>query len=143
MQEQDAFCVSEIEKNNFSQPWTQSAFVKASQDKNYVYLVALDEDQIVGYAGCVISYDESDITNIAVMDEYRRMGIACELLQQMFKLLSQKGVSTVFLEVRQSNFAAQNLYNSVGFESVGIRKQFYQKPVEDAIVMKLELKKEI
>lgn len=139
MKEEDTFCVADIEQNNFSQPWSQSAFLKASCDDNYIYLVGLDEDRIVGYAGCLISCDEGDITNIAVCDGYRRMGIAGELLKQIFKLASEKGVISIFLEVRQSNIPAQALYNSVGFEAVGIRKNFYEKPSEDAIIMKYEI----
>lgn len=140
MQEEDTSGVTEIEKKNFSQPWSQAAFSQAVCDNNYIYLVALDGDRIVGYAGCLISCDEGDITNIAVVDEYRRMGIAGELLKQIFKLTSEKGISSIFLEVRQSNAAAQCLYKSAGFEPVGIRKQFYQKPSEDAVVMKYEIK---
>lgn len=139
MQEKDTFSVADIEQSNFSQPWSQSAFSKAAGDDNYIYLVALDGCRIVGYAGCIISYDEGDITNIAVHDEYRRMGIACELLQQIFKIASEKGVVRIFLEVRQSNVSAQSLYNSVGFETVGIRKKFYEKPSEDAIIMKYDI----
>lgn len=140
MQEQDTFSVAEIEASNFSQPWTQMAFSKAVCNDNYIYIVALDGPQIVGYAGCLISCDEGDITNIAVLNDYRRMGIASELLKQIFRLASEKGVVSIFLEVRQSNTTAQSLYNSIGFEMVGIRKDFYQKPSEDAIVMKYDIK---
>ena len=139
MQEQDTFDVSEIEQENFSQPWTQSAFSNAVQDDNYIYLVALDKDAVVGYVGCLVSFDEGDITNIAVRNQYRKMGIAKELLQQIVRLASDKGVKSVFLEVRESNHAAQKLYDSVGFVPVGMRKKFYEKPVEDAIVMKKEI----
>ena len=142
MQEQDVSCVSEIEQNNFSQPWTESAFLKATEDDNYIYLVALDDEQIVGYAGCLTACGEGDITNIAVRADYRRMGIASELLKQICILASGKGITTIFLEVRQSNVSAQTLYDSIGFEAVGIRKRFYQKPEEDAVIMKYEIKNE-
>ncbi len=142
MQEDDTLRVSEIESNNFSQPWTQNAFNEAIRNENFLYLVALDDEKLVGYSGCIIGYDEADITNIAIDDEYRRMGIATELLKQLFILLSQKNITSVFLEVRQSNIVAQSLYNSIGFEPVGIRKMFYKKPEEDALLMKYELKNE-
>ena len=139
MQEKDTVYVSEIEQENFSQPWTQAAFLKAMEDNNYIYLVALDGEKVVGYAGCVIACDECDITNIAVRIDYRRMGIANELLKQIIQLVSRDNVQRVFLEVRKSNIAAQNLYVGVGFEAVGVRKQFYSIPTEDAIIMKYEL----
>lgn len=133
---EDAGSMAELERKVFSEPWSCADFEKACQDSNYIYIVALDKTKIVGYAGCVISYEDADITNIAVEDEYRRMGIAETLLEVMARLTGEKGVSNIFLEVRESNQAAKSLYVKKQFTEIGIRKNFYRFPTEDAILMK-------
>lgn len=140
MKPEDAVTVAEIEKANFSQPWTKEAFANAASDSNYVYLVALDNDIIVGYAGCTIACEEGDVTNIAVSEAYRKMGIGKELLKQLVIYAKKRGALELFLEVRSSNIPARALYGNMGFEAVGTRKNFYQKPTEDAVLMKLIIK---
>ena len=98
------------------------------------FLVAEVEGRVVGFlVARDIDREESEILNLAVVPEFRRQGIAQELLQ-MF-LNAKKGV--IFLEVRESNQAARNLYKLLGFQEVGIRSQYYDRPLESAIVMKL------
>ena len=129
--------VAAMEKENFSEPWSREAFSDTLKKEEYVYLVALYEGSVAGYAGAVISFDEGSITNIAVGDKYRRMGIGKELMLQMAKILKEKNVTQIFLEVRESNEAARELYRICGYEDVGMRKNFYAKPTENAVVMKL------
>lgn len=135
MECKDAVCVAQIEKKSFSQPWPEAEFAKASAADNYIYLVAEHNDRIIGYAGCVFAADEADITNIAVDEAVKRMGIGRKLLECLTDQAHKAGLVKIFLEVRVSNLAAIGLYTSSGFERAGIRKNFYAKPVEDAIIM--------
>ena len=131
--------VARIEAATFSEPWSVKAFEDAVASDNYIYIVALDNDKVVGYAGCVMSMGEADITNIAVSDEYRRMGIGNELLGQLIKQMKNHTIDKAFLEVRESNNSARMLYINSGFSEIGVRKNFYRKPDENAILMELTI----
>ena len=131
--------VAAIEAHTFSEPWSVKAFEDAVNSNDYIYIVALDKDKVIGYAGCVVSMGEADITNIAVHNEYRRMGIGNELLCQLVKQMKIQGIGKVFLEVRESNNSARMLYSSNGFVEIGMRKNFYRKPDENAILMELTI----
>lgn len=131
--------VAALEKECFSEPWSRDAFGDTLNKDEYIYIVALYEGNVAGYAGAVVSIDEGSITNIAVSDEKRRMGIGKELMLQMTKLLKERNVTQIFLEVRESNEAARELYRLCGYSDVGMRKNFYNKPTENAIVMKLDI----
>lgn len=136
----DAKQVFAIEKKCFSQPWSESDFEKTVDDDNYLYLTALDSDKVVGYAGLVMSIPEGDITNIAVDYEYRHLGIGEQLLTSLITLGCEKGLEDIYLEVRESNENAINLYKKAGFEQIGIRKNFYQLPSENALLMSKKIK---
>lgn len=135
MEERDAAPTAEIEKTVFSQPWSEQAFRDAVNDDHYVCIVAEHGGRIVGYAVCIVSADGADITNIAVDAGYRRLGIADKLLEQLMLLLERRKVPTLYLEVRQSNAQARRLYERKGFAPIGVRRNFYQKPAEDALLM--------
>ena len=128
-----------LENISFSEPWSRQAFLETIGNEEYIYLVALSDEKVVGYAGCVIALDEGNITNIAVDTDYRRVGIGNELMKQLKNILVKRAVSSIFLEVRESNEAAKTLYKSCGYDTVGIRKNFYSKPQENAVVMKLDI----
>jgi ribosomal-protein-alanine N-acetyltransferase len=103
------------------------------------FLVALDDnDKVVGYAGVQIILDEGYITNVAVRPECRRQGIAAKLLQVFLDFAKANKLAFLTLEVRASNYDAIALYGSRGFRSVGRRKNYYEHPKEDAIIMTLE-----
>ena len=131
--------VAAIEQISFSEPWSEQAFMDTLDNEEYIYLVALFENEVVGYAGCVISLDEGSVTNIAVHKDYRQIGIGEELMMQLRKQLILKAVKQIFLEVRESNVAARTLYHKCGYEEIGLRKNFYRKPDEHGIVMRLEI----
>lgn len=135
MEARDAAYVAELEKKVFSQPWSEKAFRDTIDNDDYIYIVAEHENAIVGYAGCIVSADGADITNIAVAENYRRMGIAEELLRQTETLVRKRHAQAVYLEVRQSNTGARRLYEKNGFTQIGVRRNFYQKPLEDALLM--------
>ena len=105
------------------------------QQQDTLYLVAQQDGKVAGYCGLLQSFDEADITNVAVHPEYRRLGIACQMLEQLMEQGATRGIQRYTLEVRVSNTAAVKLYQKLGFASVGIRKNFYAFPTEDAMIM--------
>lgn len=135
MQQEDVKDVAEIEKQCFSEPWSEKAFADTVSDDNYLYIVAECDGRTVGYVGGIMSAPDTDITNIAVKEQYRRMGIGQELMRQFAGILASKDIHNIFLEVRESNEPAINLYREQGFEQVGMRKNFYAKPTENALIM--------
>ena len=134
--EEDAEAIAGIESEAFSMPWSVNAFTDAIKSKNYIYLTAFNDNEIVGYAGCTVVGDEGDITNIAVDKNYSKRGIGEMLIRRLIEEADDCGIGQIFLEVRASNIAAQALYTKVGFEMIGTRRNFYQKPTEDACLMK-------
>lgn len=133
--------VAQIEREAFSTPWSEQAFADTLIDSKYIYLVALHEEKIVGYCGAYYVLDEADITNIAVEDKYKGRGIGDQLIKCIISKCMEKSCSSLFLEVRKSNIPALGLYKKAGFEEIGIRKDFYEKPIEDAVLMKLNIEK--
>lgn len=135
MEEADLAEVAAIERENFSRPWTEEGFRKAVVDTHTRYLSAFLDEVLVGYIGMWIALDEGEITNVSVKKEYQGQKIGFHLLRRLLEEGEQLGVSAYFLEVRKSNQAAIALYERSGFEQAGIRKNFYEDPVEDGIVM--------
>jgi ribosomal-protein-alanine N-acetyltransferase len=135
MCEQDLEQVARIEKEIFSVPWSEKSFADACSEPENVYLVCDCDGKIAGYCGMWTVLGEGNITNMAVAEEYRRKGIAAKLMEELLKRGHEKGVTIFFLEVRESNTAARTLYENAGFSQIGIRKRFYERPVENAIVM--------
>lgn len=135
MKEEHLDKVAQIEKETFSTPWTRQGFLDAIYQDCCCYLVVLADNQVVAYCGLYQSMDEADITNVAVSRDYRNQGIARVMLTELMDMGRRRGIVNFTLEVRVSNVAAQRLYTGLGFESVGIRKDFYRNPVEDANIM--------
>lgn len=135
MQVQDAPNVAMLEKEIFSQPWTEQGFVDALNLGNTVFLVAEENKKIAGYIGMYESLDEGEITNVAVAPAMRCHGIGEQLLQETIKIAERQGIARIVLEVRVSNNSAIRLYERNGFKECGIRKGFYELPKEDAYIM--------
>ncbi|MDO5383067.1 MAG: ribosomal protein S18-alanine N-acetyltransferase [Eubacteriales bacterium] len=135
MEERDIDEVESIEKKTFSVPWSATSFLDASQKSDNIYLVCEIEGSIAGYCGVWTVLGEGNITNVAVAENFRRRGVARSLFDEMERQARAKAVDIFFLEVRTSNEAARKLYESLGYKQIGIRKRFYERPVEDAIVM--------
>lgn len=127
--------VAAVEAATFPTPWSRDAF--ASEMKNVAarYLVAERDGTIIGYAGAWIILDESHITNIAVLQAERGKGIGRALTAGLMQYLSNLGAAYATLEVRKSNEVAQNLYKSLGFIKLGVRKRYYEDNDEDALIM--------
>lgn len=135
MTEDDVDQVGEIEESIFPLPWSKKSFQEAVNRKNTIYLVAESEGEILGYCGLWNIIGEGEITNVAVKTGHRRRKIARGLLEQLMHMGVEEGVEAFTLEVRVSNMAAIRLYESLGFVTEGIRKNFYEKPQEDALIM--------
>ena len=131
--------VVQIENACFSQPWSESSFRDSLSREDTIFLVCENADGITGYMGMYISFDEANITNVAVFPECRKQGIGEKIVSQAKQTVQEMAVNTIFLEVRVSNIPAISLYKKMEFEILGIRKNFYEHPIEDAIIMKVGL----
>lgn len=150
MQESDLKEVLGIEASSFSCPWTaemfRQEFLTTPISSCFVAKVRrrgsdapVRDPGALGYICCWVVWDEMQVANLAVHPGWRRKGIGRLLMQNALQSGSQREVRKVFLEVRASNSAAQDLYRGLGFQVVGIRKGYYQFPPEDAYVMALEM----
>ena len=135
----------QIEAACFSLPWSAQSFSDSICREDTLFLVCEMPEtdgsgKIAGYIGMYQSFDEGSITNVAVFPEYRKQGIGNLLVQNMKEQARSASVETIFLEVRVSNIPAISLYEKMGFEKLGIRKNFYEHPTEDAYIMSCKLK---
>lgn len=135
MEEGDLDQVCAIEEETFSMPWSRKSFQDTISYYHTLFLVAELDGEIAGYCGCYQSLEEAEITNIAVRRQLQGHGIGRRLLMELMRLGKEQGAFAYTLEVRVSNQAAIHLYESLGFVSFGIRKNFYEKPREDAMIM--------
>ncbi|QOV20869.1 ribosomal protein S18-alanine N-acetyltransferase [Blautia liquoris] len=135
MQLDDLEQVLPIEESNFSVPWTANGFFSFLIREDVHLLVAEENGQVLGYCGAILTPPESDITNICVRMDSRRRGIAVELFSKLKNDLLSKNITTIHLEVRESNQAALQLYKKLGFVQDGLRPRYYEVPVEDAVLM--------
>lgn len=125
-----------IEEQCFPIPWTKEDFKREIFVNNLAhYFVAEFEDKIIGYAGMWHIVTEGHITNIAVLHDYRRMGVGQMLLSKQIEFAKQMQMIGITLEVRISNEAAQKLYTRNGFKPEGFRKRYYTDTGEDAVIM--------
>lgn len=128
--------VAELERICFSAPWSRNMLAEELDNALSAFLVALDGDgKVVGYAGVQVILDEGYITNVAVRPEWRRRGVAGKLLQVFLDFAQANHLAFLTLEVRESNYGAIALYGSRGFRSVGRRRNYYEHPREDAVIM--------
>lgn len=132
----------ELEKICFSLPWTADMIRSELNNPSCLYLAAVDGDTLVGYIGVQTVLDEGYINNVAVRPEYRRKGIAAALISLLINEARAIGLAFMTLEVRESNAPAIALYEKLGFTTVGRRKNYYEKPREDAILMTIFFTKE-
>lgn len=135
--------VMEIERYSFIDPWSAYAFRSELTDNPYaVYFVALEGEQVLAYIGGWLITDELHITNLAVDNNYRKRGIALDLLDRILEFSWQEGIRRATLEVRVSNSSAINLYRKKGFVAIGQRPGYYLNNNEDALIMWKEIEGE-
>lgn len=142
MTEKDVKAVCEIEKECFSHPWSEDGIRQELFNGSARFFVAEKMGRTVGYMGMHIVLDECYIANVAVLPSNRRQGIAQRLLANAVEISSGEGCSFISLEVRVSNGGAIALYEKNGFEKMGERKNFYQDPTENALIMTKTFDKE-
>ena len=135
MMPEDVVQVHQIEEACFSTPWSLENFKAIFRYEYNHYLTAWDGEEIVGFIGLMEVAGEGDITNVAVLPSHRKRGIGDQLVSSMIALAKEREISKIMLEVRASNEAAIHLYEKYGFEFLCIRKNYYQKPTEDANIM--------
>ncbi len=139
---EDAGKLSKIEEESFSVPWSEDALSDTISRKDSVFFKAEVRGTVCGYIGAYFALDEWYITNVAVLRDYRRRGIAKELISALLREADKRDASFLTLEVRTGNIAAISLYEKLGFERVGMRPRFYTEPVEDAVLMTFFLRKD-
>ena len=130
--------IAEIEKLCFNDPWSENSVASELDNKLSYWLVALDGDKVAGYVGSQTVLDWTDMMNIAVHPDYRRQGIAEALVSELQSALKDHGSRCLTLEVRASNAPAIALYEKLGFSQVGLRKNYYRNPKEDALILRKE-----
>jgi len=135
----DVSAVIELDKLSFTLPWPERSFKFELTDNpaSRCWVVEQD-DKIVGMIVAWLLVDEAHIATIATHPEYRRQGVAKKLLLYALRYMSKEGAVNSFLEVRESNVAAQTMYRQFGYEPVGRRKRYYKDTDEDAILMNLD-----
>ena len=130
--------VAQLEKLCFADPWSEMSIESELKSIWSYWVVAVEDEQVVGYVGSQSSIDETDIMNIAVHPGWRRRGIAESLIDYLIKDLKNRGSHALMLEVRVSNDPAIALYEKLGFRQVGLRKNYYRNPKEDALILRKE-----
>ena len=125
-----------VEEATFSIPWTRKDFEREMTENNLaIYYVAVANGKIVGYAGMWHVITEGHITNVAVLEDYRKQGIGDALMEQLEQVAMEKEMIGITLEVRISNAPAQHLYHKPGYRAEGLRKNYYPDTPEDAVIM--------
>ena len=130
--------VASLEKLCFSDPWSEKSIASELENPLSLWLVAVDADKVVGYVGSQTVMGWSDMMNLAVANEYRRLGIGAKLVSHLIEELKAQEVTCLTLEVRASNNPAIHLYHQLGFVEVGRRPGYYHKPKEDALILRKE-----
>ena len=131
----DIEAVSIMEAQSFSMPWSAKDFEQLVSDEKSLYLVAEADGLVVGCCGVTNVRGEGNINNVVVQEAYRGQGIAYAMMQELLVRGREMGCTEFTLEVRVSNAPAIHVYQKLGFVSEGIRPRFYEKPVEDAMIM--------
>ncbi|WP_313991097.1 ribosomal protein S18-alanine N-acetyltransferase [uncultured Selenomonas sp.] len=132
---EDAEAVARIEAESFPTPWSREDFWREASNDFACYIVVLDEADIIGFGGCWISFEEAQVTNIALTAVQRGRGLGKALMTRLMCAAAARGAARMTLEVRPSNASARRLYEELGFAPIGVRKKYYQDNDEDAILM--------
>ncbi len=135
--------IAQIEKECFSSPWTINQITEEIKKDNVTFLVAKIDSIVAGYISGQLILDEFYISNIAVKDCYRNKHIGSDILEALIDILKTKNCNFATLEVRESNINARKLYEKYGFECLGIRRDFYSLPKENACIYTFYFENEV
>lgn len=135
MTESDIKSVAQIEQLSFSHPWSEKDIASSFNSECNKFYISAEENKITGYIGFCVAADEGYILNVAVRPDFRKNGIGKALVQKILDLACTLKLAFVTLEVRPSNEIAVALYTSLGFQKVGVRKDYYKSPNENALLL--------
>ena len=135
MKLEDVNQAAQLEAMNFTMPFKEKDFEEVVNNENKRYIVIKIDEEIIAQAGMTIILGEAEINNVSVKDSYKNKGYGRLIMEELFKIGNEINVEAYTLEVRKSNEVAINLYKSLGFLVEGERKNFYEKPVENALIM--------
>jgi ribosomal-protein-alanine N-acetyltransferase len=140
MKEEDIDQILEVEHASFTTPWSRESFLNELYNNKFaVYIVLEENKKVIGYCGAWVVIDETHVTNVAILPEYRGRKLGEALLKKMMTVAADMGARTMTLEVRVTNHVAQSLYRKLGFQNGGIRKNYYSDNQEDGLVMWVNL----
>lgn len=128
--------IAQLEKQCFSDPWSEKSIASELDNELACWLVAEENGTVAGYVGSQTVLGETDMMNVAVYPDHRRQGIAEALVTALVSDLKRQGSHCLTLEVRASNEPAQKLYEKLGFEQIGLRRNYYRNPREDALILR-------
>ncbi|MBR6119787.1 MAG: ribosomal protein S18-alanine N-acetyltransferase [Oscillospiraceae bacterium] len=132
--------IAALEAAHFSAPWDEASIRAELENPLALWLAAVDESgAVLGYVGSQSCFEDADILNVCVAPEARRRGLAEALMRELETRLIPKGIEKITLEVRASNEPAIRLYEKLGYSQVGTRKNYYEKPREDALILQKSL----
>ena len=135
MQKEDVPAISKLEEEAFSMPWKPEDFLDMVDREGSLYVTALCDGKVIGCCGVTNACGDGDINNVVVAEDWRGQGVGKKMLETLMEWGKRIGIENYTLEVRVSNTPAIRLYESLGFESAGIRPGFYDRPKEDASIM--------
>ncbi len=138
MKETHVAPIASLERECFGDPWSEKSIASELTNPLSLWLVAMEGDTLVGYVGSQTCMDETDMMNIAVSPTHRRNGVGKALIEALVEALKKKGSRCLTLEVRASNEGAIALYTKMGFAQIGLRKNYYHNPKEDALILRKE-----
>lgn len=134
MDESHILEVKAISDSSLKESWSLDSIKNELSNSLATYIVGILDNKVIGFAGAWLIASEGQITNVSVSKDFRGQGIGFKIINELLKTLSSKGSKEITLEVRESNLAAQKLYEKCGFKNEGIRKNFYPDK-ENAIIM--------
>ena len=138
MNESHVSQIAQLETVCFSDPWSEKSIASELNNALSLWLVDLDGETVAGYIGSQAVMGEADVMNVAVAPRYRRQGVAENLVNLLVAALAERGNYSLALEVRESNQAANSLYQKLGFTQVGFRPGYYRNPKEGALILRKE-----
>ena len=139
MRESHVAQIAALEEATFSLPWDEASIRAELDNPLALWLVWVEDEQVLGYVGSQTVFEDADILNVAVLPTARRRGIAEALMTALESRLSERGAERITLEVRASNAPAIALYRKLGYAQVGLRKNYYEKPREDALILQKQI----
>ena len=131
--------IAALEKATFSFPWDEASILAELDNPLALWLVVVEDEKVLGYVGSQTVFEDADILNVAVLPAARRRGIAETLMTALESRLSERGAERITLEDRASNAPAIALYRKLGYAQVGLRKNYYEKPREDALILQKQI----